>query len=116
VSGGRFDVEGFVDALLAGTNEGDVVTLDAIGEAIGTRLVTQDEIDAILTAVETRGRRVPSPESGRGEADLAQVIGAARTLRAELGRPPRPDEIAARTQIAIDDVKNALALVRIIQR
>lgn len=112
-----------VEDLLRRTAEGDAITLDAIGEAIGTRAVSSDDIDLMLSMIEERGRRVVSAggegregEGGRGEANLKRVLDAARVLRAELGRPPRPDELAARAGLSREDVHHALALARIMQR
>jgi transcriptional regulator GlxA family with amidase domain len=112
----RPDLAALVDALVRGTAKGDAVTLDAVGEAIGARAIAQDEIDAVLSAIEKRGRRVVSAEGGRGEIHLKSVLDAARVLRAELGRPPRSEEIAARAGLSLADVQHALALARIIQR
>jgi hypothetical protein len=92
------------------------VTLDAVGEAIGARAVSLEEVDEILNALEARGVRVLSPEGGGGEGRLRDVVGAARALASELGRPPRLDEIAARSGLSESDVRHALALARVIQR
>ena len=103
-------------AILAGTKPGDAIELDAIGEAIGIRAITSEEIDALLTAIEQSGRKVVARAGGGGEANLKRVLEVARTLRAELGRAPRASEIAARTDLSLLDVQHALALARIIQR
>ena len=105
-----------VEELLRPTAAGDTITLDAIGDAIGTRAASADEIDVMLSMIEERGRRVESAETGRGEVKLKSVLDAARALRVELGRPPRHDEIAARAGISREDVQHALALARIMQR
>ena len=105
-----------VDGLLRDTASGGTITLDAIGDAIGTRAASADEIDVMLSILESRGRRVVSPEGGSGESKLKSVLDAARALRAELGRPPHQDEIAARAGISREDVEHALALARIMQR
>ena len=112
----RPDLASVVAELLRTSREGDTITLDAVGDAIGTRAASADEIDVMLTMIEEAGRHVASEESGRGEAKLKSVLDAARALRAELGRPPRHDEIAARAGISRDDVQHALALARIMQR
>jgi hypothetical protein len=112
----RPELAKLVDDLLRGTAEGDAVMLDAIGEAIGARPIGQDEIDAMLSTIEERGRHVISAEGGRGELHLKSVLAAARGLRAELGRAPRSEEIAARAGITQADVQHALALARIMQR
>ena len=105
-----------VDELLRDTAKGDAISLDAIGEAIGVRAASADDIDLMISTIEQEGRHVVSPEGGRGEAKLKSVLDAARTLRAELGRAPRHDEIAARAGLSREDVQHALALARIMQR
>jgi hypothetical protein len=112
----RPELVAIVDQLLAETNDGDAIELDAIGEAIGARAISQDEIDAMLSAIEKRGRRVVTAEGGRGESTLKIVLDAARSLRAELGRAPRADEIASRAKISQQEVQHALALARVMQR
>ena len=96
--------------------EGDEIQLDAIGEAIGARAISAEEIDALLTALEKAGRKVVTRAGGHGEANLKRVLQIARTLRVELGRAPRAAEIAERTDLSLLDVQHALALARIIQR
>jgi len=114
------ELKRIVASLVNGTTEGDVIDLDAIGEAIGTRLVTQTEIDMILTAIESTGRRVesknPPVKPGEGEATLKKVLTAARSLRSNLGRPARVDELAEATGLSVEAVKHALELAKIIQR
>lgn len=114
----KLDLRRIVDDLTSRTNEGDEIDLDAIGEAIGDRLVTQDDIASILDAIEERGRRVraPSEERGDGEATLQRVLRSARVLRDVLGRAPRPVEIAEHAGLALEKVRHALELAKIIQR
>ena len=112
----RPELERIVQSLLAATAAGDTVELDAIGEAVGAMAISADEIDALFAALEEKGRHVASPEGGRGEASLARVLDAARALRAELGRPPRSEEIARRAGLSAAEVQHALALARVIQR
>ena len=112
----RPELAAVVDGLLRDTAKGGTITLDAIGDAIGTRAASADEIDVMLSMIEAQGRHVVSPEGGSGESKLKSVLDAARALRAELGRPPRHDEIAARAGISREDVQHALALARIMQR
>lgn len=115
MSGLRPELRELVEGLLQATAEGDAIDLDAIGEAIGARAISQDEIDAILSAIEKRGRRIASTEGARGEGNLKAVLDAARFLRKELGRAPRPDEIAARAGMSRAEVQHALALAKVIQ-
>jgi hypothetical protein len=102
--------------LLEESEDGRKVSLDALGDAIGTLAITPQEIDELIGALEAEGREVGSAEAARGEALLRVVLATARALRDELGRPPRPDEIAARAAIPIDDVRHALALAGVMQR
>lgn len=112
----RAELVAVVDALLAPARPGSAIELDAIGEAIGARAVSADEIDAMLSLIEGRGFRVVTRAGGGGEATLKTVLTVARALRAELGRAPRPDEIAGRAGLGLIDVQHALSLARIMQR
>ena len=110
------ELDRIVQTLLRGTKRGDVISLDAIGEATGTIAITPPEIDEVLAAIEEQGRRVSSPAGGSGEAHLKLVIEAARGLRSELGRPPKPEEIADRCGLDVQAVRHALKLATIMQR
>lgn len=104
-----------VEALIARTPVGATLTIDDVGDAIGTRAVTPPEIDAMIELLEKSGRRVQAPEGQHGESHLKKVIAAARELRAE-GVTARPEDIAARTGLTANEVEHALALVRVMQR
>lgn len=112
----RADLLPIVEEILARTKKGEAIELDAIGEAIGTKAIASDEIDAMLALIEKRGRKVVTRPGGSGEATLKTVLSIARLLRAELGRAPRPQEIAARAGLSEVDVQHALSLARIMQR
>jgi hypothetical protein len=116
VSSLRPELSEIVERLLHDTAEGDAIELDAVGEAIGSRAISQDEIDGMLSAIERRGRRIATSEGARGEGHLRRVLDAARVLRGELGRAPRADEIAARAGLSRAEVAHALALAKVIQR
>jgi hypothetical protein len=105
-----------VDALLASSEDSRTVSLDALGEAIGARAVTQDEIDGVIAALESAGRKVGDEAGPQGESRLRLVLETARALKAELGRAPTAPEIAARAGLSEDAVRHALALVRVMQR
>ena len=87
-----------------------------MGEAIGARAITSEEIDAMITALEAAGRTIVGPEGGAGEAQLKAVVAAARSLGPELGRKPSVAEIAARAGISDEEVRHALALLKVMQR
>jgi Sigma-70 region 3 len=96
--------------------EADVLSLNHVGDAIGTLRVTPDEIDALFGWLEAQGRPIGDPV-GKGAAELlGEVLAAARTLRGELGRAPQPQEIAERTALAPEAIQRALWFARILQR
>jgi hypothetical protein len=112
----RKELQAIVDALLAASTSTNEVTLDAVGHAIGARAITPTEIDAILAALEAKGRSITGPRGGDGEAHLKAVVAAARALAAELGRPATREEIAGRAGLSPEDVRHALALLKVMQR
>ncbi len=105
--------------------EGEI-SLDQVAEAIGTTRITPDEIDALFSWLEARGREVGGCEArarevgspaGRGASALLQeVLRVARSSRLELGRAPHPREIAERSGLPLDAVQRALWFARILQR
>lgn len=115
----RPQLQRIVDSLLAAvptSGEGAVVTLDAIGEALGVLAVSQDEIDEMMHAIERTGRRVVGPAGAKNEVTLRTVLDVARTLRTELGKAPTPAQIAARAGLDEERVRHALALARVIAK
>jgi hypothetical protein len=112
----RPELRAVVDALLASVARGGEVSLDVLGAAIGMRAVGTEEIDAMMEALESRGRKIAAPEGARGVVHLRAVLDAARVLRLELGRVPTADEIAARAGIETADVRHALELAKVMQR
>jgi hypothetical protein len=95
---------------------GSVLSLDEIADALGTVAVDSDEIDALFSWLETQGRNVGDVSVGKASTALPQVLAAARALRGELGRTPKPAEIAARAGLGEDAVRRALLFVQILQR
>ena len=112
----RQAVRQVLEALVRASEATGEITLDEVGEAVGTMAIAPAEIEALLDALEARGRRVVAPQGGSGETHLRHVLHAARTLRAELGRTPTPDEIAARSGLSLVDVRRALALSQVMRR
>jgi hypothetical protein len=108
----RPDLQVVVKSLLAL----DVVTLDAIGEALGVMSVSAQEIESVFDALEAAGRQVVSPSEGRGVERLHKVVAAARELRAELGRTATREEVAKRSGLRPEEVHHALELAKIMQR
>lgn len=105
-----------LERLLADSERGGRVALDAVGAALGARAASYDDIDALFDALEAEGRSVDGPRGGGAEGRLRQVVAIARVLVVELGRTPRAHEIATRAGLSTVDVHHALALARIMQR
>lgn len=107
---------GIVTTLLAKSERTRRVSIDALGEAFGAGTASSDEIDAVMSALEARGRAITAPQGGDGAARLREVLDAARALRAETGRAPSVDEIAARAGMPARIAWRALAFARVLGR
>jgi hypothetical protein len=92
------------------------IELDTVGEALGSIAVSTDEIDALLQALEARGREITSPSGAGAERHLKQVVTAARALKARLAHRPTLAEVAAEAALTPEQVLVALALLRVMQR
>lgn len=112
----RSELQAIVEALLTASAATKEVPLDAVGHAVGARAITPLEIDAILAALEAAGRSITGPEGGAGEERLKAVVAAARALAPELGRPATVAEIATRSGLEEEQVRHALALLKVMQR
>jgi hypothetical protein len=104
----REAVRAVLQELLARHPEGGHVHLNDLAEVIGTRVVTTDEIDALIGALETAGRRVGEPLDGGDVTVLREVLESVQRLRAYLGRRPTVGEIAADSGHADHEVRRAL--------
>lgn len=102
--------------LIAESEQTRLVTLDAIGEAVGTHAVSADEIDALFAALEARGRTIASPAGGNGEQLLQSVVKAARELKGNSPRRLTIDDVARQAGLSREQVIAALALLHIMQR
>jgi hypothetical protein len=102
--------------LLAASEDSRTVELDAIGEALGVLSVSTDEIDALIGALEAAGREVTAPSGGGIEQHLGSVVKAVRALSVTLARKPTLDEVAAQAGLGVEQVRLALALLRVMQR
>ena len=92
------------------------ITLDELGDAIGAAAITVEEIDLVITTLEERGVAVGGDAPLPATTHHGTVLRTARQLRAELGRTPSPDEIAARSALSAQDVRIALFAAQILQR
>jgi hypothetical protein len=109
-------LEPIAKALLDASQWSMSITIDAIGDAIGTVAVSTDDVDALLDVLERAGRAIVAPEGQRGVANLQKVLAAVRELAARGGKKPTIPEIAAHTGIGETDVRHALALGRVMGR
>jgi hypothetical protein len=101
--------------LVAASADGGV-DIDALGDVCSRANAAPDEVDALITELESRGIVVRAPAGGGGEERLGVVLQTARALRTELGRTPTAPEIAARSGLDVARVRQALALARVIAR
>lgn len=101
--------------LLQASGEGGCISLDEIGSALGTAAVSAEDIDALLTALEAKGRTVGGSAGLTGREALQQVLVAAREL-VRHGKKPRVDEIATATGLPESEVQKALLLARVLGR
>lgn len=110
----RPELEPVGNALLE--HSGHTLSLDVIAEALGTLNVDSEDIDALFSWLEARGRTIGDPSLGTASAPLAAVLRAARDLKASLGRTPSAREIAAHSGLSIEAVRRALLFAQIVQR
>jgi Sigma-70 region 3 len=116
VSDLRPELEAVLEELLGASVPGGSVSLDHVGDALGSRAASTDEIDALIGALEAQGRIVVGPEGPGAEAHLVLVVRAARALTGSLGRRPTLSEIAEHAGLGRDEVLRGLALLRVMQR
>lgn len=112
----RSDIEPVLTQLLTASQTTGKIELDAIGHALGTLAVSTDDIDALLTQLETRGREIISPSGGGTEKHLKLVVAAARTLKTTRARRPTLSEVATQAGLTPQQALVALALLRVMQR
>jgi len=65
---------------------GQAISLDDVAEALGALRVTPDEIDALFSWLEARGREVGTPAGSGAASLLGEVLAVARVPRQELAR------------------------------
>jgi len=111
----RTEIQIVLDDLLRGSETSTEVSLDQIGEALGTMNVSFDEIEAIVSALEAAGRAVVGDVGADPKADLRIVIEASHTLRAR-GETPTVPTLAQNTGLSEQRVRTALRLGQIIGR
>jgi hypothetical protein len=101
-------VEEIGDELLLRYKAAGRVHLDDIDAVIGTRAVSYDEVEYLITRLEGEGLRVGEPLDERDVGVMRAVLASARALRGELGRPPTVEEVATASGQALHVVRRAL--------
>jgi len=91
------------------------ISLDELAARLETERVDTGEIGWLIEALERAGVEVEAPPS-EARVHLQVVLRAARTLRAQSGRSPSPEELAASTGLAPDAVRGALFLGQVLGR
>jgi hypothetical protein len=112
----RSELAPVLTALLSDSEATAKVELDAIGNALGSMAVSTEDIDALMTELERRGREIVAPTGGGAELHLGRVVAAARRLKTALARRPTLSEVAEEAKLTSEQVLVALALLRVMQR
>ncbi len=101
-------IEAILQELLGRHRASGRVHLNDLGEVIGARAVTQEEIEQIVDRLEAEGLRVGEALDGEDVGVMQRVLASARRLRASLGRRPTVGEIAGDAGCAEHEVRRAL--------
>ena len=97
-----------IDELMARQAMTERVDLNDIAEVIGTRAVSYDEVEHIISELERRGCLVGGDPTLEELQVMQDVVTTARALADELGRRPTVDEIAERLATPTFVVRRAL--------
>ena len=92
----RATVSGIVERLLATTMPGQAVSLDTVGDVVGSLPVTYEQIGAIIDALEGAGRTIAQAEIDVADA-LRRVLSAAREARAAGSATPSVQQLQQAT-------------------
>jgi hypothetical protein len=95
--------------------QGDAISLDAVGEVVGAQPVSVQHIEALLDALEADGLVVRETFEANLGGLLERVLLAARTLRSE-GRSIAPAEVATRSGLSVREVRVALLYAHVLER
>lgn len=108
----RPEIEQAIATLLGISATSMQVSLDQIGDVLADIAVTTDEVDAVLTRLETAGRHIAAPKGGEAGRALQRVLSAARMLTTTLQRKPTVDELSQHTGIEPWLVRAALGFAK----
>src|SRR5262245_14281775 len=90
----RPDLHIVVRELLARHRPSGKVDLNDIDEVIGTRPLSYDDVEEIITLLEAAGLRVGEPLDDEDIRVMQDILSSAQRLRQSLGRPPTVAEIS----------------------
>ncbi len=110
----RQDLLAVVEPLLDDPQE--PISLDRLAEALGTLAVSSEEIDEMITWLESRGRSVGQPPTGPNAETLQTVLVSARMLKVTTQRTPNATEVAEHSGLELAAVQRALFFAKILQR
>ena len=101
-------VERMLEQLLARHRDTGHVHLNDLAEVIGVAAITPDEVDELITRLESEGLRVGEELDGRDVLVMREILASARRLASQLARRPTVAEIAADTGQPVHAVRRAL--------
>lgn len=95
--------------------KGRTLTLDTIGEAIGTEQISQAEIEELFQSLEEAGREIDATAPDV-RLHLELVVREARRLRARHGSNPDVRALAEATKLTPSEVRTALLYASVLGR
>jgi hypothetical protein len=104
----RPDVHLIVRELLDRHLSSGKVDLNDIDEVIGTRAVSYDDVEEIITLLEAAGLRVGEPLDDEDIQVMRDILSSAQRLRESLCRPPTVAEISGASGHPPHAVRRAL--------
>ncbi|MCH2108970.1 MAG: hypothetical protein MK135_06545 [Polyangiaceae bacterium] len=93
----------------------DFISIDALGEAIGTDQASYEEIDALIHWLEEQGHEVGDATGASLKEALQRVLMMARKLKSE-GREASQQAIATELGITPREVRVALLYAEVLAR
>ncbi|HRI63871.1 MAG TPA: sigma-70 domain-containing protein [Polyangium sp.] len=101
-------ISSIFEELVARHRESKRIDLDDIAEVIGSRAVSQDEVEYLVDRLEAEGFSVGEGIDASDVEVMQVVLSKARELHRSLGRRPTVDEIAQGLSMPTYVVRRAL--------
>lgn len=105
-------VQEVLSQLLALSERTRQVSLDQLGDAIGGRPLSNEELELVIDGLEQAGRFVTAPFDQDVVDHLRAVIATASDIRRS-GQLATVDGIALRAGLTVEEVRTALAFARV---